>query len=76
MANKFIKSDISIKNLSLWDENARFPDKYFSKSEKELIGYFVSKKNFKINELSEEVVNEFDLPQLEKLVVYELNGKK
>jgi len=64
MANKFTKNNISIKNLSLWDENARFPDKYFSKTEKELIEYFISKKG-----------NEFDLPQLEKLVVYELNGK-
>jgi len=25
--------------------------------------------------LAEEMVSEFDLPQLEKLVVYELNGK-
>ena len=76
MKKKFTKSDISIKNLSLWDENARFPDKYFNKTEKELIEYFVSKKNFKLNELAEEVVNEFDLPQLEKLVVYAFNGKK
>ncbi len=76
MKNNFKKSDISIKNLSLWDENARFPDKYFNKTEKELIGYFVLKKNFKINELVEEVVKEFDLPQLEKLVVWDFNGKK
>lgn len=76
MKDKFAKDSISIKNLFLWDENARFPDKYFNKTEKELIGYFVSKKNFKINELAEEVVNEFDLPQLEKLVVYAFNGKK
>ena len=75
MANKFIKNNISIKNLSLWDENARFPDKYFNKTEKELIEYFLSKKDFKLAELAEEVVNEFDLPQLEKLVIYESNGK-
>lgn len=75
MAEKFIKNNISIKNLSLWDENARFPDKYFNKTEKELIEYFVSKKDFKLAELAEEIVSEFDLPQLEKLVVYELNGK-
>lgn len=74
MANKFTKNNISIKNLSLWDENARFPDKYFNKTEKELIE-FVFKKDFKLAELAEEVVSEFDLPQLEKLVVYELNGK-
>lgn len=75
MKNAFYKNNISIKNLSLWDENARFPDKYFNKTEKELIEYFLSKKDFKLAELAEEVVNEFDLPQLEKLVIYELNGK-
>lgn len=75
MANKFIKNNIPIKNISLWDENARFPNKYFNKTEKELIEYFLSKKDFKLVELAEEVVNEFDLPQLEKLVIYELNGK-
>lgn len=40
-----------------------------------MIEYFLSKKDFKLAELAEEVVNEFDLPQLEKLVIYELNGK-
>src|SRR3989344_865662 len=76
MENKFTKNSISINDLSLWDENARFPDKYFSKTEKELIEYFCSKKDFKIAELAEDVVKEFDLPQLEKLVIYELDGKK
>ncbi len=75
MENKVTKKSISIKNLSLWDENARFPNKYFNKMEKDLIEYFVSKKDFKLVKLAEEVTNEFDLPQLEKLVVYELNGK-
>lgn len=75
MSNKFTKNNISIINLSLWDENARFPDKYFNKTEKELIEYFVSKKEFKLSDLAEEVVSEFDLPQLEKLVVYKLNDK-
>ncbi|MFA6991997.1 MAG: hypothetical protein WC269_01795, partial [Candidatus Gracilibacteria bacterium] len=64
-----------IVKLSLWDENARFPDKYFKKTEKELIEYFCSKKDFKIAELAEDVVEEFDLPQIEKLIVYKLNGK-
>jgi len=76
MTTKIEQKTLAIKDLSLWDENARFPDKYFSKTEKELIGYFCSKKDFKISELAEEVVKEFDLPQIEKLVVYELNGKK
>lgn len=76
MKNHFTKQNIAIKNLLLWDENARFPDKYFNKTEEELIKYFISKKDFKMTELADEVVNEFDLPQLEKLVIYELNGKK
>lgn len=61
---------ISLKELSLWDENARFPDKYFNKSEEELIKYFCIKKNFKIENLAKEIIKDFDLPQLEKLVVY------
>ncbi len=76
MKNNFKKQNIAIKNLFLWDENARFPDKYFNKTEKELIEYFVSKKDFKITELADDMVSEFDLPQLEKLVIYELSGKK
>jgi len=61
---------IKIKDLYLWDENARFPDKYFNKTEKELIEYFISKKDFKIKELAEAVIKDLDLPQLEKIVVY------
>ncbi|MDD4575839.1 MAG: hypothetical protein PHI36_05370 [Bacteroidales bacterium] len=76
MKNHFWQEQkISLENLSLWDENARFPDKYFNKSEIELIEYFVFNKDFKLTDLAEEIVSEFDLPQLEKLVVYELNGK-
>ena len=52
MENKFTKKNISIKNLHLWDENARFPDKYFNKTEKELINFFLSKKDFKLSELA------------------------
>ena len=63
---------IPIKDLSLWYENARFPDKYFNKSEEELIQYFCSHKNFKILSLAEEIANEFDLPQMEKLIVYRI----
>ncbi|MDI9347090.1 MAG: hypothetical protein QM538_01115 [Methylacidiphilales bacterium] len=75
MADIFTKNNIPIKKLSLWDENARFPDKYFKKTEKELIEYFLNKKDLKLSELAEEVVKGFDLPQLEKLVIYEINGK-
>ena len=68
--NNWLQENIPIKDLSLWDENARFPDKYFSKPEKELISYFLLKKNFKILEFAKEIVNDFDLPQIEKIIVY------
>ncbi|GAA4021633.1 hypothetical protein GCM10022386_00750 [Flavobacterium cheonhonense] len=66
----FTENKIAIKDLNLWDENARFPDQFYNSDEKELIKYFLSKKNFKIKELVDEIVNDFDLPQLEKIVVW------
>lgn len=76
MTEKFQQKLIAIKDLSLWDENARFPDKYFSKTEKDLISFFCSKKDFKITELADDIVKDFfDLPQIEKLIIYELNGR-
>jgi len=67
----FIEKKIPIKNLSLWDENARFPDQYYNSNEKELIQYFLSKPDFKIIDLIEEIVLDFDLPHLEKVVVWD-----
>jgi hypothetical protein len=67
--------NIPIKDLFLWDNNARFPDQYFNTEEKELVQYFLSKPDFKIKELIEEIVKDFDLPQLEKLVVWKDNGR-
>lgn len=66
---------LPIKDLSLWDENARFPSDYFNKKEQELISYFLSKKDLKIREFANEVVAEFDLPQLERIVVLKQKGK-
>ena len=74
MPNEFTKNNISVKNLSLWDENPRFPNHYFNKTETELIKYFGSEK-FKLIGLAEEMVKDFDLPQLEKIVVYKMNSK-
>lgn len=68
MAN-LIKT-IAIKDLTLWDENARFPDKLFNQEESELIDFFLSKTEFKIKSLIESIVKDFDLPQLEKIVVW------
>jgi hypothetical protein len=67
--------EITIADLKLWDENARFPDKYFNTEETELINYFLSKPDFKIKPLIEAIINDFDLPQLEKLVVWNDNGQ-
>ena len=67
----FKEKKISIENLSLWDENARFPDKYYNSNEKELIKYFLSKPDFKIRNLIEEIVLDSDLPHLEKVVVWD-----
>ncbi len=77
MANikRWKSSKIAIKRLSLWDENPRFPEAYFSKSESELIEYFLRKKEFKIESFAKEVAKEFDLPQLEKIVVFQYKGK-
>jgi hypothetical protein len=61
---------IAIKDLTLWDENARFPDNFFNQDEAELINYFLSKQDFKIKSLIESIVKDFDLPQLEKIVVW------
>lgn len=72
---KWKKENIPISKLSLWDENARFPEEYFNKSEKHLIDYFLKKKDFKIESFAREIVDEFDLPQLEKIVVYSNKNK-
>lgn len=66
----FINKKIKIKDLILWDENARFPDKYYNSDEKELIKYFVSKPEYKIKQLIEAIVKDFKYPQLEKIVVW------
>ena len=62
---------IAIKDLILWDENARFPDKYYNSDEKELIKYFLSNPKFEMKKFIGEIVKEFNLPQLEKLVVWD-----
>lgn len=74
MESYFIKREISIKDLILWDENARFSDKYFQKTETELIDYFCLSKKFKIIDLAIDIVADFDIPQVEKLIVYENSG--
>lgn len=67
----FIEKKIPIKDLSLWDENARFPDRLNNSDESDLISYFLTKNTFKIKELIDEIITDFDLPHLEKIVVWD-----
>jgi len=76
MRQNIYSEKIFVKDLNLWDENARFPEEYFNKSEKHLIDYFLKKKDFKIELFAKEIVKEFDLPQIEKIVVYLYRKKK
>jgi hypothetical protein len=75
MSNSFTQRSIILRDLTLWDENARFPDKYFHSDESSLISYFLSKPEFKIQQLVCEIIKDFDLPQLEKIIVWENNNK-
>ena len=75
MENNFLSKKIKISELFLWDKNARFPDSYLNNDEKELINYFLTRQDFKIKQLVSEIVKDFDLPQLEKLIVWN-DGKR
>lgn len=75
MEKVYSQQNITVSNLYLWDENARFPDKYYNSNENELLSYFLSKPDFKIQQLVDAIIKDFDLPQLEKLVVWENSDK-
>lgn len=66
---------IKVTNLSLWSQNPRFQPKHYDKPDSVLIDYLVSVANYDIRTLAREIVQEFELPQFEKLAVYEDNGK-
>ncbi|MFP5040963.1 hypothetical protein [Parasediminibacterium sp. JCM 36343] len=68
-----ITKKIAIGDLILWDENARFPDKYYNSDEEELINFFISNTKFEMKKFIEEIAYEYDMPQLEKLIVWD-NG--
>jgi len=74
MQKKWKTENIAIKNLSLWDENARFSDQYFNLPEEDLLEYFLSPK-FQVSKLAGEIEKDFDLPQLEKLIVWRFNDR-
>ncbi len=74
--NKWSKENISLKDLSLWDENPRFPDEFFRKPEKDLIKYYLEdEKRFELRKFTKEIVSEFDLPQVEKLTILKKRNK-
>jgi len=75
MEEKFTNQRLSIKNIELWYENARFPDTFSHSNEIDLINFFVSKPEFKIRLLIDEIAKDYDLPQLEKIIIWETNGK-
>jgi len=68
-SQKWKKKDIAIKDLFLWDENARFSDQYFGLLEEDLLKYFLTGK-FQVLKLASEMEKDADLPQLEKIVVW------
>lgn len=70
------KKSIKVSRLKLWDENPRFPQEYFRKKEEDLINYLFKKKGEKekIIELANSIINNFDLPPWEKLIVYQHNN--
>lgn len=73
-ASKWKKKEIAIKDLSLWDENARFSDQYFGLSEEELLRHFLTTK-FQVLKLAGEMEKDADIPQLEKIVVWHFNDR-
>ncbi len=57
-----------VKNLSLWDENSRIPDYLLKSDENELIQILL--KKYKLESFANEIIKDFDLPQIEKIVVW------
>lgn len=64
---------IAVSELSLWNENARIPDYLLQSREPELIRILFAK--YDLERLAGEIVKDSDLPQLEKLVVWDRRGK-
>ncbi len=72
--SKWKKKNLAIGDLSLWDENARFSDQYFGLLEEDLLNYFLTGK-FHVLKLASEMEKDSDLPQLEKIVVWNANDR-
>ncbi len=59
---------ISVKDLVLWDENSRIPDYLLDGEERDLI--LILLKQYELEKFAEEIIKDFDLPQLERIVVW------
>ena len=68
---------IRVTDLKLWDENPRFPEECFGKSEKELINFLFTKKGEKekLKELAKSIIENINLDPWEKLIVYNEEGE-
>ncbi len=64
---------IKVVDLNLWSRNPRFPPKYYDKPQNELLEYLLNVSNYDIKILAREIVDEFELPQFEKLAVFNDN---
>ena len=67
------KQDIQILKLILWDQNPRFPEEYFRKTETELIDFLLTKKGEKekLLELAKSIIDNInEITPWERLIVY------
>lgn len=74
MANKnWEVKKIAIRDLILWDENSRVPDYLLGGNQEELIQILL--KKYDLESFANEIIKDFDLPQLEKIVVWKNKNK-
>jgi hypothetical protein len=67
---------IKILDLLLWDENSRLPDKLTGQDQAPIVKALLDdEKRSEVRELAKEILKDFDLPQLEKLVVLSNDNK-
>lgn len=71
--NNWEIKQIAIKDLTLWDENSRIPDYLLNSNEQELIQILL--KKYDLESFAGEVIKDFDLPQIEKIIVWDNKGK-
>lgn len=70
---KFEIKKIAIKDLILWDENSRVPDYLLAGKQEELVQILL--KKYDLESFANEIIKDFDLPQLEKIVIWKTRNK-